>query len=199
MTVVKWNPFREMEAMHNEMERLFSRFGGFGFGEFESGKFGNGRSPSYSSSDQNGQNSRGRESQWMLPVDVIETPQALRLKAALPGASPQDFNIEVNDHVLTLTAQRRHEEESEEGSFAWIEQQYGTFSRSLTLPTYADTEGIEARYHNGLLELTIPKKESAKPRRIALQTGSNEPRTLEAGTAQTESPTQTKQLQESSV
>jgi len=190
MTVVKWNPFREMEAMHNEMERLFSRFGGFGFGEF-----GNGRGATYGSNDQSAQESRARESQWMLPVDVIETQEALRLKAALPGVDPQDVNIEVNDNVLTLTAQRRHEDKGEEGSFAWIEQQYGTFSRSLTLPKYADAERIEARYNNGLLELTIPKKESAKPRRIELQMGENQPRTLEAGTPQTSS----KQLQEATT
>jgi len=195
MTVVRWNPFREMEAMHNEMERLFSRFGGFGFGEFGNRELGNGRGATYGSGDPNAQNSRGRESQWMLPVDVIETQEALRLKAALPGVDPQDVNIEINDHVLTLTAQRRHEDKGEEGSFAWIEQQYGTFSRSLTLPTYADTEGIEARYNNGLLELTIPKKESARPRRIELQMGGNEPRTLEAGMTQTEP----KQLQESTT
>lgn len=182
MTFVRWNPFREMEAMHNEMDRLFSRFGGFGFGEFGA------------SEAQRGHEGRSRDSQWMLPLDVIETQDALRLKAALPGVDPQDVNIEVHDHILTLTAQRRHEEKSEEGSYQWIEQQYGTFSRSLSLPRSADSEKIEARYNNGMLELTIPKKESAKPRRIALQTGS-EPRTLEAGAPQTEP----KQLQEATT
>lgn len=166
MSIVRWSPFREMEAMHNEMNRLFSRFGGFE-GEQKSG------------------------GQWMLTVDVIETPDALKLKAALPGIDPKDVNIEVNDNTLTLMAERRQEEKVEEGTYQWIEHQYGTFSRSITLPRHVDTEKIEARYNNGMLELTVPKKESAKPRRIELQTvSSNEGRTLEAGSQSNGAPRQ---------
>jgi HSP20 family protein len=170
MSIVRWSPFREMEAMHNEMNRLFSRFGGFD-GEQKSG------------------------SQWMLTVDVIETQDALKLKAALPGIDPKDVNIEVNDNTLTLMAERRQEDKVEEGSYQWIEHQYGTFSRSITLPRHVDTEKIEARYNNGMLELTVPKKESAKPRRIELQTSGssgNEGRTLEASSQSSGAP---KQLQ----
>ena len=179
MTFVRWSPFREMEAMHNEMNRLFSRFGGFGGFDGEQAR-----------------NGRASDSQWMLPVDIIETQDALRLKAALPGVDPQDVSIEINDNVLTLTAQRRQEEKGEEGSYQWIEQQYGTFSRSLTLPRSADAEKIEARYNNGMLELTVPKKESARPRRIPLQTSTTKPRTLEAGTPSQTAP---KQLQETTA
>ncbi|MBW3636594.1 MAG: Hsp20/alpha crystallin family protein [Armatimonadetes bacterium] len=162
-----------MEAMQSEMNRLFSRFGGFsGFNE---------------NLANNGPTSG---SQWMLPVDVIETQDTLTLKAALPGVDPQDVNIEFNDNVLTITAQRRHEEKVEEGGYHWIEQQYGTFSRSLTLPRYADAENIKAQYNNGILELTVPKKESAKPRRIELQAGASEPRTLEAGSQPQSEPAQ---------
>jgi HSP20 family protein len=159
MSIVRWTPFREMEAMHNEMNRLFSRFGGF------------------ESEQKNG-------GQWMLSVDVIETPNALKLKAALPGIDPKDVNIEVNDNTLTLMAQRQQEDKQEEGTYQWIEHQYGTFSRSITLPRHVDAEKIEARYANGMLELTIPKKESAKPRRIELQMEGGT-RTLDSG-SQTE-------------
>ena len=175
MTLVRWSPFREMDAMQSEMNRLFSRFGGFNTDQF--------------TRDQ-AQNQQSNENQWMLPVDVIETPDALKLKAALPGVDAKDVNIEVHDNLLTISAHRRHEEKVEADSYHWIEQQYGNFNRSLTLPRYLDTEKIGANYSNGLLELTIPKKETSKPRRIELQT-ENEPRTLEAGAPSVEN----KQLQ----
>jgi HSP20 family protein len=168
MSIVKWSPLREVEAMHNEMNRLFSRLGAFG--GFNGGQADGG--------------------QWMLPVDVTETPGALKLKAALPGVEPRDVNIEVSDNVLTITAERRHEDRVEEGGYQWVEQQYGTFARSVTLPRSVDTEKIEARYNNGVLELTVPKKESAKPRRIELQPGSSQPQAIEAGMQQPEAPAQ---------
>lgn len=157
MSIVRWNPFREMEAMHSEMNRLFSRLGGLG-------TF----------------NEQGQDNQWMLAVDVLETQDALKIKAALPGIDPKDVNIEVNDNTLTMTAERRHDQQPDSGSFQWIEQQYGTFSRSLTLPRYADLQKIEARYSHGMLELTIPKKESAKPRRVPLQVDSGDRQALSA-------------------
>jgi len=167
MSLVRWSPLREMDAMHNEMNRLFSRLGGSG-----------GFNGAFTGGETTGQ--------WMLPVDVNETQDALKLKAALPGVDPQDVNIEVNENVLTISAERRHEDKVQDGGYQWIEQQYGSFSRSVTLPRYADSERIEARYNNGVLELTIPKRESAKPRRIELQagakTGGDAPRSFEAGT-----------------
>lgn len=158
MSVVRWNPFREMEAMHNEMNRLFSRIGGF-----------SGFTPE-----------QFNDNQWMLSVDVLETQDALKIKAALPGIDPKDVNIEINDNVLTMSAERRRDDKVEDGSFQWIEQQYGTFSRSLTLPRYADTQKIEARYNHGMLELTVPKKESAKPRRVPLQISDQDSQAIEA-------------------
>jgi HSP20 family protein len=166
-----------MEAMQSEMNRLFSRFGGFSTDDAANDRAKSGQS---------------QDNQWMLSVDVIETPDALKLKAALPGVESQDVNIEVTDNVLTISAQRRQEEKLEAESYHWIEQQYGTFTRSLTLPRYVDTERIEASHYNGIVQLIIPKKEGAKPRRITLQSGSPEIRTLEAGSTSTNEP---KQLQ----
>ena len=166
MSLVRWNPWREMEAMHNEMNRLFSRFsgvGGFNSGESQAGPQGEG------GADVNG-------GQWLLPVDVFETPDALHLRTSLPGVEPQDVRIEVQDNVLTLSAERRYEDQSEEAGYRWIEQQYGTFLRSITLPKAADTEKIEARFRNGVIELIVPKKLSAQPRRIELQAEAGQPR-----------------------
>ncbi len=177
MTLVRWSPFREMEAMQSEMNRLFSRLGGFNTDQLSREE------------TRNGQTS---QNQWMLPVDVIETPDALKLKAALPGVDAKDVNIELHDNLLTISAQRRREEKVETDSYHWIEQQYGSFHRSISLPRTVDTEKIGASYNDGLLELTIPKKEGSKPRRVELQTGA-EPRALEAGAPSVES----KQLENS--
>jgi|ThiBiot_300_plan_2_1041538.scaffolds.fasta_scaffold26176_3 HSP20 family protein len=161
MSLVQWSPFREMETLQSEMNRLFSRFNG------------------------DGENSRAQNGgQWMLPVDVSETKDALKLKAAVPGVDPKDVNIEVNENVLTINAERRYQDEGEDDGYRWIEQQYGSFNRSVTLPSYADADNIEASYNNGVLELTVPKKESAKPRRIELKNGSNEPQAIESGSKQ---------------
>ena len=172
MTLVKWNPFRELNALHEDMNRLFSRLDQR---RFDGGEVG------------------GRQL-WTLAMDVIETDNAIRLKAALPGIDPKDISVQVEDNVLTVSAQRQFEEKVEEGKYYWVEQQYGTFSRSVTLPQSADTDHIEAHYQNGVLELTVPKREEAKRRKIELTVSSSEPKAIEAGTpgtqpAGTEQPT----------
>lgn len=166
MTLAKWNPWREIEELHSEMDRLFSRF---------TGQNGSGT----------GNNLRGMMGTWVMPIDVVERTDDVTLKAALPGVDPRDIQVELEDNVLTLRAERHLEEQRDQGGTHWVEQQYGTFTRSLTLPSYADTEHIEARYENGVLEMKIPKRESAKPRKIELQLGNGEaPRALEAADTQ---------------
>ncbi len=114
-------------------------------------------------------------------MDVIETTDAIKLKASLPGVDPKDINIHVENNVLTVSAERRFEEKVEKDKYCWVEQRYGSFNRSLTLPQHADPENIQARYHYGIVELTIPKREAAKPRKIelAVAEGQNQPRMLE--------------------
>ena len=155
MSMVKWSPFRELASLHDDMNRLFSRLDG---GEV-----------------------RGRQS-WMLPMDVFESKEGIKLKAAVPGLDPQDINVQVEDNVLTVSGQRRFEDKVEEGNYYWVEQQYGSFSRSVTLPQYADATRIEASYHNGILELTIPKREESKPKKIELKINGEAPRAIETGT-----------------
>ncbi len=176
MTLVRWSPFREMDVIQSEVNRLFSQFGGFNSDQGRNDRASNDRAK-----NDRAKNGHDNESQWMLPVDVLETSDAIKFKAALPGVDAKNVEIDVNENVLSLTARREHEENIEASNYHWIEQQYGTFSRSLTLPRYADTEKIEASYQNGILEIIVPKKESSKPRRVQLQTGSVGTRTLEAG------------------
>ena len=153
MSIVKWNPWREMEALQRDMDRLFSR--------------GNGLFDGDEARVQNGSSAR---QSWMLATDVVETQDALTLKAALPGIDPKDIDVQVEDNVLTIRGERQFER-VEEGHYHWTEQRYGSFSRSVTLPPYADVTRISARYNNGVLELTIPKREESKPRKIELNLG----------------------------
>jgi len=169
MSLVRWNPWQEMEAMHNEMNRLFSQFSGMGGFNSSEANYGS----------QTGANRDVNSGQWLLPMDVLETPQALTLRTSLPGVDPQDVHIEVKDNVLTVSAERRYEDQRAEGEHRWIEQQYGSFFRSVTLPKSADTEKIEARSYNGVLELTVPKRESTQPRRIELKIETPRARALE--------------------
>ena len=130
-------------------------------------------------------------------MDVLETPEALQLRTSLPGVDPKDVRIEVNDNILTVSAERRYEDHGGDGGHRWIEQQYGTFLRSLSLPKTADADNIEARYHNGTLELKVPKKQSPQPRRIQIQAEEFQPeapkafeqaRAFEAGEEPAEQP-----------
>jgi len=174
MSLVRWNPWQEMDAMHNEMNRLFSRFSGMG-------GFNSGEGHSDNPREARGSANRGdvNSGQWLLPMDVLETPEAVKLRTSLPGVDPQDIHIEVKDNILTVSAQRRYEDQREEGGHRWVEQQYGSFVRSVTLPTAADTENIEARSYNGVLELLVPKRESARPRRIELKIGASQAKAFE--------------------
>ncbi len=92
-------------------------------------------------------------------VDVVETENAYEVHVAVPGMNKEDFKVEINDNFLTVSGERKFTNEKKEKNFHSIETQYGTFSRSFTLPDNADGAKINAKYNNGILELTIPKDE----------------------------------------
>lgn len=92
-------------------------------------------------------------------VDVVETKESFEIHLAAPGLNKEDFKIELNDNFLTISGERKFKEEKEEKNFLAIETQYGSFSRSFTLPENVDATKINAKYNNGILELTIPKDE----------------------------------------
>jgi HSP20 family protein len=153
MALVRWDPFRDLTALQSEVNRLFSRASG---------------------------DVTDRQS-WTPAVDVVETEDAIVLKAELAGMDPADINIEVQDNVLTVSGERRFQEEVKEDKYYRIERRYGSFSRSLALPPTADETKVEAKYDNGLLEITVPKAEIAKPKKITVAVGGGqEPKTVEA-------------------
>ncbi len=108
------------------------------------------------------------QSGWLPAVDVRESDDAYVFTAELPGLAKDDVNITLEDSVLTLSGERRFEEEDEEKNYRRIERAYGTFSRSFTLPSQVDAEHISAKFKDGLLTVTVPKAELAKPRKITI-------------------------------
>jgi HSP20 family protein len=120
---------------------------------------------------------------YVPPMDLTEADDHFVLKADLPGMAEGDISIEVQDGTLTIAGERKAEHETREKGWHRIERQFGSFSRSLTLPEGVNPEGVSASFENGVLSVTIPKPEERKPRRISIGVGGNDNRTLE-GTAE---------------
>ncbi len=146
MAVVKWDPFRDLLSIQDRMNRLF---------------------------EQTLSRSRAEEgitaSTWAPAVDIYETPETIVLKAELPGLRREDIEIEVRENTLTLRGERRFAKDVQEENYLRIERAYGAFQRSFTLPTTISQEKIRAVFRDGVLELTLPKAEEAKPRKIAIE------------------------------
>lgn len=138
-----YDPIDELTLLRNRMDRLFGRF-----------------------FDQEAPELTNR---WMPVVDIIETRDALIFKTELPGFEEKEINIEVENNVLKIAGERKFEEATKEKTYQRVERAYGKFFRTFTLPLNVNTEKITAVFFNGLLELTVPKKEEAKPKKIALE------------------------------
>jgi HSP20 family protein len=147
MTIVRWEPLRELSSLQSEMNRLFNTV----FDQ-PTGGAGNG----------------GALRRWMPAMDLVETDDHFVLRADLPGLSEDDVKIELEDNTLTVSGERKAEHESRDEGFYRVERAFGTFSRSLTLPRGVNPEAVEASFNRGVLEVRIPKPEERKPRRIEI-------------------------------
>jgi len=165
MAILRWDPTRDLSSLQSEMNRVFSTF-------FDS-------PPSQSGGGAGGV---GR---WLPAMDLSETRDGYVLHADLPGMSEDDVQIELEDNVLTISGERRQEEATSAGGYLRTERARGSFARSLTLPAGVDPERIEATFHNGVLELRIPKPEERKPRRISISGGAGQ-RTIEGNESDTQ-------------
>jgi HSP20 family protein len=145
MTIVRWEPLRELGSLQNEMNRLFNTV-------FDTPPAGNG----------------GTLRRWMPAMDLVETHEHFVLRADLPGMSEQDIKIEFEDGTLTVSGERKSEHESKGEGYHRVERAFGSFSRSLTLPQGVDPEAVTASFDRGVLEVSIPKPEQRKPRRIEI-------------------------------
>jgi HSP20 family protein len=150
MALVRWEPVRELTSLQNEMNRLFTTF-------FDTPATGEG----------NGNSLR----RWIPPMDLVETEDHFVLKADLPGLDEADVNIEVEDNILTVSGERKAEHEDKREGYVRVERAYGSFRRSLTLPEGINAEAVTASFEKGVLEVSIPKPEERKPRKVAIQVG----------------------------
>lgn len=107
---------------------------------------------------------------WMPTVDISESEQSYEIHAELPGVKESDVNVSVTDNLLTIKGMKQAQEKTDDKNFHRVERQYGTFQRSFTLPRQVDTTRIKAGYKDGILTLTIPKAEEAKPTEIQIST-----------------------------
>ena len=106
---------------------------------------------------------------WTPAVDILENEQSLVLKADIPGMTESDIGISIENGTLTLKGERKFEKQEDKAGYHRIERSYGSFARSFLLPDSVDAEHVAADYKNGLLTVTIPKKEVAKPRKIEVK------------------------------
>ena len=149
MTLIKWGPFDDLLTIQEKMNKLFEdtliRSGGFGSDEEFS------------------------ITSWMPPVDIYETGDSIILKAELPEISREDVEINVDNNVLTLSGSREMEKNTEKENFHRVERSYGSFKRSFTLPSTIDQDNIDASFENGVLMITMAKKDESKPRQIEIK------------------------------
>jgi len=108
---------------------------------------------------------------WAPPVDIYETEHELVVKADLPEVNPQDLDIRVENNILTIRGERKFENKVNEENYLRVERAYGSFSRSFSLANSVKSDAIKADYQNGVLTLSIPKREEAKPKQIKVNVG----------------------------
>jgi HSP20 family protein len=106
---------------------------------------------------------------WAPAVDIYETENELVLKADVPDVDMKDIDVRVENQTLTIAGERKFEKQDAGNGFHRIERSYGTFVRSFAVPNAFDTENVAAAYKNGVLTVTLPKKEAAKPRQVKVQ------------------------------
>jgi HSP20 family protein len=142
-TLVRWDPFRELASLQNDMSRVLGAFR-------ESG--GNG----------------GTDRTWVPPLDVWETEDELVYAFDLPGIPEERINVEFEDGVLSVSAEREREKELKHDGFYRFERRIGSFARAISLPQGVSEESIKATHTNGVLEVRVRKPEETKPSRIEI-------------------------------
>jgi HSP20 family protein len=149
MTLVRWDPFRELEDMSDRLNRMMSR-------------------PALPRTN-------GKETMvvadWVPSVDVSETDGEYQIKAEIPDVKKEDVKVTVEDGVLTIQGERKQEKEEKGKKYHRVERSYGSFIRSFTLPDLVDEEKVKAEFKDGVLNLLLPKSEKAKPKAIEVKVG----------------------------
>lgn len=137
----RWDPFRDLEVMQSQLDRLLGR------------SFSNGED-------------LGSVGAWTPHLDMYETGDGYVIHVDLPGMSSEDVDVSVDNNVLTIRGERKLTDEVKEDSYHRIERRFGMFARSVSLPQSVDVDGIQASFTDGVLRIDVPKAEQAKPRKI---------------------------------
>src|SRR6185436_2324322 len=145
MSIVRYDPFRDLRNLQEEVNRLFTGNMARAF-------------------DDEGI-ARGA---WSPSVDIYENKDHIVLEAELPGMKREDFELSVENNVITLRGERQFEKKEDSDNYHRVERSYGSFTRSFTLPQTVSAEGATAEYRNGVLRVTLPKREETKARRIQI-------------------------------
>jgi len=149
MTVItRWDPFREFTTVQDRLNRLFRESYG----------------------------PEGREESLITggfapPVDVYEDEHNVTLKIEVPGIDEKDMDVRIENNGLTVHGERKFEKEEKEENFRRVERQYGSFTRTFTLPTTVDAEKVSANNDRGILKIVLPKKAEAKPKQVKVNVG----------------------------
>ena len=144
MSMVRFDPFREMAQMQDRINRIFG--------------------DAYTRRHDDDLTQRG---EWFPAVDIYENAnQEIVLKAELPGIVREDIDVRVENNTLTLRGERKRDTEVKQEQFHRVERSYGSFSRSFSLPSRIDTDQVRAEFKDGVLAITLPVKAEAKPRQI---------------------------------
>jgi HSP20 family protein len=151
--ITRFDPFREINALHNAMSRALQTAGpGFGDELTTTGSF-------------------------VPPVDIYEDENSLSLRLEIPGMKQDELDIRLENHTLTVRGERKFEKEEKEENFHRIERRYGSFSRSFTLPNTVDTDKVNADYKDGILSIELAKRAETKPKQIKIGVGAAKPET----------------------
>lgn len=145
MTLVRWSPFVNILAVRDEMNHLFQA------------AFG-----------QDGDKGTGVTGTWEPPIDIYETDDAVVLEVELPGVSKDEVSLELHEHTLTLSGERKREPSVQGGQYHREEGRYGAFQRAFRMPTIVDEAQVQATYKDGVLALRLPKHAAAKPQGIPI-------------------------------
>jgi HSP20 family protein len=145
-SVTRFEPFRGVGTLQNQINRLFNE--------------------AFDRSSE-----EGNLTTWAPAVDIYETEHELVVKADLPDVKPEDLDIRVENNILTIHGERKFEKKVNEDKYLRVERAYGSFTRSFSLSNTVKADEIKADYKDGVLTLTIPKREEAKPKQIKVQVG----------------------------
>jgi HSP20 family protein len=140
-TIARLEPFRGLSTLQDQFNRLFNE--------------------SFRTHSE-----ESALTSWAPAVDIYETPNELVVKADLPDVSEKDIDVRVENNLLTIRGERKFEKSVSEENFLRVERTYGSFSRSFSLPNTVNAETIGAEYKNGVLTVTLPKREESKPRQV---------------------------------